>query len=246
MPSRPTLASLFSALGLRWGKPVCGIYSLRHRASGKTYIGKSTDIRKRLEYHRYGKRNASPLLGNAIKAHGWDSFEINVFETPDEASAFRAEVFMIAMMGGPRGGRLYNMTDGGDGPVPSRETRAKIRRAMLGTKRPGVGAKIAAANRGRKQSEEARFKAAETHRIYSREELVLWAELRQAGWSWPQIHRARSTKSAEQVKATFYQAVKGPTALVVPREFCGWMREAMAEMAEVNRAGRNRRAYAAG
>ena len=49
------------------------------RANGKRYIGKSNNIKRRLNEHRLGKSFA-PVICKAIAKYGWDEFDKVVLE----------------------------------------------------------------------------------------------------------------------------------------------------------------------
>ena len=50
------------------------IYQIRHKETGKSYIGQSTRLRNRLSHHR--SRNRNDYFANAIKKYGWNAFEV--------------------------------------------------------------------------------------------------------------------------------------------------------------------------
>jgi group I intron endonuclease len=57
-----------------------GIYMIRHRESGKTYIGRSVDVANRWALHKRHteqRRDRSPLH-RAMRKHGYDAFEWKV------------------------------------------------------------------------------------------------------------------------------------------------------------------------
>ncbi len=59
-----------------------GIYGIRHRESGKIYVGQSQNITKRIYQHKlsFVSEIGSPYLYRAILKHGWDAFEIIMLE----------------------------------------------------------------------------------------------------------------------------------------------------------------------
>lgn len=61
----------------------CGIYMIRHKDSGKRYIGRSVNIRNRWGLHKRHaeqKRDRSPLH-RAMRKYGYDAFEWTVLVT---------------------------------------------------------------------------------------------------------------------------------------------------------------------
>ena len=96
------------------------------RANGKRYIGKSNNIKRRLNEHRLGKSFA-PLICKAIAKYGWDAFDKTVLEFCSVEELDEKEIYYIAKLK-PE----YNLTEGGDGSKgvsPSPETIELIRQA---------------------------------------------------------------------------------------------------------------------
>ena len=87
-----------------------GIYMLVCKANGKRYIGKSKNIKRRLNQHRRGK-SSSPIICNAIAKYGWDAFDKTVLEFCPVEELDEKEIQYIAELK-PE----YNMTEGGDSP----------------------------------------------------------------------------------------------------------------------------------
>ena len=106
--------------------------------SGKSYIGQTMrSIEKRLEEHRTGKIGCVAIY-NAIQYHGWDNFEKDWYECPDEDLNFDEEL-LVKEMGtlSPSG---YNLREGGGGNGKmSDESRQKISEAKRGEKHPMYG-----------------------------------------------------------------------------------------------------------
>lgn len=58
----------------------CGIYMIRHKESGKTYVGRSVDIKNRWNLHRRDaemRKNNSPFH-RALRKYGFDAFDWKV------------------------------------------------------------------------------------------------------------------------------------------------------------------------
>lgn len=168
---------------------VCGLYLIRHRESGKEYVGKSVNIRRRLSAHRRGVSGAKYLL-RAIRASGAGAFECAVYATGTDAEMLALEVRVIAERGtlAPGG---FNLTVGGEGAtgwkmtpeqlekstaaargrVRSAETRARM--ADANRNRPKEHwVRVAAATRARGVSAETRQKMSEAARSRSAETLA--------------------------------------------------------------------------
>ena len=106
------------------------IYRWTHKASGMSYIGQTTDIKRRIKDHGkyYGHCR---YLHNAIKAHGIEAFEIDIIcEVPDELLN-TLEICYIKVLNtlSPTG---YNLREGGNEGKPSNEVRTAISERMTG------------------------------------------------------------------------------------------------------------------
>lgn len=65
-----------------------GIYSIIHAETGRTYIGSSKDVRKRLGTHRTDlkyNRHPNPALQNYYNKYGKDSFSFNILTIIEDA-----------------------------------------------------------------------------------------------------------------------------------------------------------------
>ena len=104
---------------------------------GKSYIGQTTrPIEKRLEEHQKGKKGCVAIY-NAIKYHGWENFEKDWYECPDE-DLNKHEELVVEVFGtlSPNG---YNLKEGGGNGKPSDESKQKQSEAMTGEKNPMWG-----------------------------------------------------------------------------------------------------------
>ena len=115
-----------------WERPICGIYKITHRESGKCYVGQSVDVFGRWKSHSNlaGKRKS--LIQKAFAAHGIESFSFVVIEECDRKLLNEREVFWIAHFDCmvPNG---YNLTSGGgQGTFISEETKCKQSEALKG------------------------------------------------------------------------------------------------------------------
>lgn len=99
---------------------------LKCRVNGKRYIGKSNNIKRRLNEHKNCKSFA-PLICKAIAKYGWDAFDKTVLEFCPVEELDEKEMHYIAELK-PE----YNLAKGGSGPTrvsPSPETREILREA---------------------------------------------------------------------------------------------------------------------
>ena len=126
--------------------------------SGNSYIGQTIRyIQTRLEEHRTGKSSGCVAIYNAIQKYGWDNFEKNWYECPDE-DLNKHEELMIEILGtlSPGG---YNLKEGGDNGKLSEETRQRMSESHIGIPRDEeTRQKISKAQLGIPKSEETRQK----------------------------------------------------------------------------------------
>ncbi len=86
--------------------------------SGKLYVGKTYDLRKRVNCHKCATRKGSSvILHNSIRKYGWDAHKLEIIEEVTEDLLNEREIFWIAELktycyDNPMG---LNMTKGGDG-----------------------------------------------------------------------------------------------------------------------------------
>jgi group I intron endonuclease len=105
--------------------------------SGKSYIGQTyRSIQERLREHQKDSSNCVAIY-NAIKFHGWENFEKDWYECPDD-DLNKHEELMVEVLGtlAPGG---YNLKEGGGNGKHSEETKKKISEAQLGEKNHNFG-----------------------------------------------------------------------------------------------------------
>jgi hypothetical protein len=120
--------------------------------SGKSYIGQTIcPIEKRFKKHQQ-KSSGCVAISGAIKKYGWENFEKEWNEIPDDDLNFYEEM-LIALLGtlSPDG---YNLKEGGSNGKMSEESKQKNREAKLGEKNPMFG---------KPMSEEQKQKNREAH-----------------------------------------------------------------------------------
>ena len=134
------------------------IYKLTYKESRKAYIGQTIrPIEERLKEHQL-ERSKCKAISGAIKKHGWDNFDKEWYEVPDEDLNFYEEM-LVALLGtlSPGG---YNLQEGGGATgKPSKETKQKMREAHTGIVFSTEHcANIAASKVGRVHTSESRRK----------------------------------------------------------------------------------------
>ena len=131
------------------------------------YVGKGKGARYKIYYHLQ-QHYINPFLENKIRKVGVDNVVIKFpYKDLTEEQAFYLEDYYIAGYGrrdldlGP----LCNLTNGGDGPSPSKETRRKISESLKGCKRSEeFKQKISNANKGKYFSDESKRKVSEANK----------------------------------------------------------------------------------
>ncbi|ABT13924.1 hypothetical protein MT325_M370R [Paramecium bursaria chlorella virus MT325] len=115
------------------------IYKLTlKKESRKAYIGQTIrDIHKRLEEHQL-ESSGCRAISSAIKKHGWDNFDKEWYEVPDEDLNFYEEM-LVALLGTLAPGGYNLMEGGGSTGKRSEETKQKMSEAMTGEKHPMYG-----------------------------------------------------------------------------------------------------------
>lgn len=127
----------------------CIIYKAENTVNGKVYIGKtvkSLNLRKNSHRCDAYSKSCNSVFHNAIRKHGWDSFEWTILcETDSESKLNALEKFYIASY--RKITECYNLTDGGgglSGYKATDETRIKISKNHAdckGEKHPMYGKK---------------------------------------------------------------------------------------------------------
>ncbi|AGE49885.1 GIY-YIG catalytic domain-containing endonuclease [Paramecium bursaria Chlorella virus Can18-4] len=108
------------------------IYKLTYKKSRKAYIGQTIrPIEERLKEHQLESSKCKAISG-AVKKHGWDNFDVEWYEIPDDELNFYEEM-LVALLGtiAPYG---YNLQEGGGNGKHSEESKQKMSEAMTGEK----------------------------------------------------------------------------------------------------------------
>ena len=134
---------------------------LKNKINGKVYIGQTIrPVEKRFEAHQQKSSRCSAIY-NAIQKYGWDNFEKDWYECPDEDLNFDEEL-LVREMGalGPGG---YNLREGGGNHGKmSEESKQKMSKVRIGIpKSEETRQKIREARINIPKSEETRLKMSE-------------------------------------------------------------------------------------
>ncbi len=129
------------------------VYVIQHVPSGRVYVGKANDVKKRWKWHLAdARRGKSTYLCAAIRKYGAKSFAlVDVFPFPSEEEAYVAEVAWVKHLQANVSGHGFNSDSGGmGGKTASGATRAKMSAAGKGrAKSPEHRAKISASHMGK-------------------------------------------------------------------------------------------------
>lgn len=143
-----------------------GIYSIKHRESGKCYVGSSVDIEARWGSHRRElKKNThhSSRLQGAWNECGASAFEFVLLEATELASLVeREEFWIIALAAYTSGYNVKRRAGNNRGAKQNPEARVKAGAALKGRKMGPLSAehraKLSAAHMGIRPSAETRAK----------------------------------------------------------------------------------------
>ena len=166
-----------------------GIYAIRHRESGKVYIGSSQGIEGRWRSHRHQLNrgdHSSPVLQNCWNRHGPDAFEFVIVEVCDIDKLIEREQFHI---------------DAHGCIAPAGFNCAPVAGSRRGVPQPAsVGVAVGNAHRGKPKSAEQRAKmsAAALGRKKSPEHIAAIAAGTRRAMQDPTLRQHLSDKAKEQ------------------------------------------------
>ena len=92
-----------------------GIYKIKNKINGKTYVGQSKNVKSRIYQHKKQlkeNKHYNSYLQSSFNKHGFDSFEFESIERCEESSLNEREVFWIKHLDSFNSG--YNLTNGGN------------------------------------------------------------------------------------------------------------------------------------
>lgn len=91
---------------------LCGIYKIENRINGKSYIGQSINVTKRLRDHKSNSKNLDYPLYLAISKYGEENFSFNLIEECSQDLLNEREIYWIKKYDSYFNG--YNQTLGGN------------------------------------------------------------------------------------------------------------------------------------
>ena len=141
------------------------IYKLTlKKESRKAYIGQTIrDIHKHLEEHQQLRSSRCRAIYNAIKKYGWENFDVEWYEVPDEELNFYEEM-LVALLGPLAPGGYNLMEGGGSKGRPSEESKQKMSEAQKGkTHTEEAKQKMSEAQKGKMRTEEHKQKLREAN-----------------------------------------------------------------------------------
>ena len=109
------------------------VYTHINKINSKRYIG-ITCQKPEKRWGKEGKKYIdSPKFWNAIQKYGWDNFEhVILHKNLSKEQACALEIYYINLYKSNSKEHGYNITSGGDCPVCTEETKAKISNAKIG------------------------------------------------------------------------------------------------------------------
>ena len=115
----------------------CGIYIITNEITGKSYIGQSIHIEKRIKQHKCKQDLKTSYIENSIQKHGWNNFNWNILCECSPENLDIEEMKFIALYDTYNNG--YNLTRGGDlkgigNPMHNPECVKKCRESNKGFK----------------------------------------------------------------------------------------------------------------
>ena len=114
---------------------ISGIYEIKNTINNKVYIGLSSNIRNRFNYHRYALRNSvhtNRFLQGDWDIYGEKNFMFNIIEQCSEDYLSEKEVKFIAMYRATDRKYGYNILQGGGFPDMTEEIKQRISESHKG------------------------------------------------------------------------------------------------------------------
>ncbi len=119
---------------------ICGIYLIKNKKDGKTYVGLSVNIKHRIAVHLSALRKGyeeNGYLQNAWNKYKEENFEFSIIEECNKESLIKREIYWIKKLKSMRPNG-YNISSGGNVPPSNKGTkfteehRQKISEKLMG------------------------------------------------------------------------------------------------------------------
>lgn len=196
-------------------KPYGVIYCVQHRASGRRYIGQTTQsLLDRWRAHK--RQSVCVLLHRAILKYGAEAFDVTVLDVAGSKQALDdREVFFIDLYKSNRRSHGFNLMSGGSFGKHSVESREKmsikVRKALAET---DLRSRLSLARRRWSHGPEAlaKISASNTGKRHSDKTKTELSELRSKLWSNPEIRqRMRDASVTARLDSDFRAKVAEAT-----------------------------------
>jgi len=116
---------------------IVGIYKIENNVNGKMYIGQTRNIEERWDEHLYllkNNRHSNNHLQNSWNKYGKNNFNFEVIKECNVEELNKEEIYYIGYFKTHNGKYGYNKTYGGEGSIPTEETREKMSAWQRGRK----------------------------------------------------------------------------------------------------------------
>ena len=114
---------------------ICGIYQIENLINHKKYIGKSVDIYRRWKHHKFllnSNLHYNSHLQSSWNKYGEKNFKFTIIDICNELDLDDKEKYYIMFFNTYNDKFGYNLTFGGDGGIPTLETRQKMSKSHIG------------------------------------------------------------------------------------------------------------------
>lgn len=151
---------------------ISGVYCIRNKISGRRYVGSASDIAKRMRTHKSCLNRSIHENGKLQKA--WDKYGCHAFDFFAVLYCSKGDILMYEQLvidyyqSVSRGYNICAIAGNCSGVKLSASAKKKLSEHWKGKKKPPFSAehraKLAAAQRGKKASDETRAKMSAAHK----------------------------------------------------------------------------------
>jgi predicted GIY-YIG superfamily endonuclease len=111
---------------------IYSIYKATNLINGKSYIGYTNELARRLKQHKQDSKNPKTYFHRAIKKHGWNNFQWDIIYQSKERNHTLNEMEKYFIEEYNTFNNGYNSTTGGECGIVSYESRQKIKTNKTG------------------------------------------------------------------------------------------------------------------